>query len=97
MRTYQLYLKDENAWVWVGTLEAATHADAFRSALLCLGSGDDQRPIRIEQDTEGAYHKPIGPRPAARSDAPGSRAEMPRRPDPARVVHSAPRPGRSPR
>lgn len=59
MRTYQLYLKDERAWDWVGTIDAPTHADAFREALLSLRPGDDTRPIRIEEDTERAYRKTL--------------------------------------
>jgi hypothetical protein len=58
VRAYQLYLRNEKSWDWIGTIDADTHADAFRTALLCLGPGDDQRPIRLEQDIEGAYRKP---------------------------------------
>lgn len=57
MRAYQFYVKRNHNWTWVGTIDAATHADAFRQALLCLGPGDEDRPIRLEQDTEGAYRK----------------------------------------
>ncbi|HEY2586360.1 MAG TPA: hypothetical protein VGI81_11405 [Tepidisphaeraceae bacterium] len=70
MRTYQLYRRKENAWDWVGTLDAPTHADAFRAALLCLAPGDERRPIRIEQDTEGAYRKPCKPRSRSAASAP---------------------------
>lgn len=59
MRAYQLYLKGDRAWDWIGTIDADTHADAFQAALQCLGPGDDQRPIRLEQDIEGAYRKPF--------------------------------------
>lgn len=67
MSAYQLYLRDdENSWDWIGTLEAATHAEAFRLVLRCLGPGDHERPIRVEQDTEGVFRKPLSrPRPSA--------------------------------
>ena len=61
MRTYQLYLRDQKAWDWVGTIDAPTHAEAFRTALLSLGPGDEKRPILIQQDIEGAYRKPLKP------------------------------------
>jgi hypothetical protein len=58
--SYQLYLKTQgNSWDWIGTFDAATHADAFRMALLSLGPGDERRPIRVEQDIDGAYRKPL--------------------------------------
>ena len=55
MRTYQLYLKEDKAWVWVGTIDAPTHAEAFRLALLSLRPGDEDLAIRLEQDTSGDY------------------------------------------
>lgn len=58
MRTYQLYIRLENAWTWVCTIDAATHAEAFDMALPCLPSRDSDSPIRIEEDTEGAFRKP---------------------------------------
>lgn len=76
MRAYQLYLKEDNAWVWVGTIDAATHAEAFRLALLSLGPGDEDRPIRVEQDTEGAYRKPVGHRVPGRPGAFRGRSEQ---------------------
>ena len=58
--SYQLYLKTPgNSWDWIGTFDAATHADAFRTALLSLSPGDESRPIRVEQDIDGAYRKPL--------------------------------------
>jgi hypothetical protein len=60
VRAYQLYLKGNgNAWEWIGTLEAATHADAFGQALLCLSADEMGRPVRIEEDHERAYRKPL--------------------------------------
>lgn len=59
MRAYQLYLRGDASWDWIGTIDADTHADAFRAALLRLAPGDEQRPIRLEQDVEGAYRKPF--------------------------------------
>lgn len=58
MRAYQLHVKVEGAWAWVCTIDAATHADAFRQALRCVGSNNQNRPIRFEEDTEGAFRKP---------------------------------------
>lgn len=58
MRAYQLYVKVDRAWSWVCTLDAPTHAEAFRQALLCLRGDDHERPIRLEQDIEGAFRKP---------------------------------------
>ncbi|HEY2588719.1 MAG TPA: hypothetical protein VGI81_23455 [Tepidisphaeraceae bacterium] len=58
MRAYQLHVKVEGAWAWVCTIDAPTHADAFRQALLCIGGDNQDRPIRLEQDTEGAFRKP---------------------------------------
>lgn len=60
-RAYQLHVKVDGGWSWVGTIEAPTHADAFRQALLALGPADKERPIRFEQDLEGAYRKPCKP------------------------------------
>jgi hypothetical protein len=59
VRRYQLYIRKEDAWEWIGTIDAATHADAFQLALQCLGPGDNDRPIRIEEDTERTYRKPV--------------------------------------
>lgn len=59
MRAYQLYLKGEASWDWIGTIDANSHADAFQAVLQRLGPGDEQRPIRLEQDVEGAYRKPL--------------------------------------
>ena len=66
MRAYQLHVKVDGGWSWIGTLDAETHADAFRQALLALGHGDADRPIRFEQDTEGSYRKPC-PQPRTNS------------------------------
>lgn len=59
MRAYQLYIKEKDAWVWVGTIDAPTHAEAFRFALLCLEPGDEDKAIRLEQDMAGDYRKPL--------------------------------------
>ena len=59
METYQLHVRVEGAWAWVCTIDADTHADAFRFALLCLNrEGGSDRPIRFETDTDGAFRKP---------------------------------------
>jgi hypothetical protein len=58
MRAYQLYLRVEGAWSWLCTLDAPTHADAFRQVLLCLRGDEPLRPIRVEEDTEGTFRKP---------------------------------------
>lgn len=58
MRAYQLHVKVEGAWEWVCTIDAPTHAEAFRQALICIGRANQERPIRLEQDTEGAFRKP---------------------------------------
>ena len=61
MRCYQLHVKIDGAWSWVCTIDASAHEEAYRIALRCLGPADQERPIRIEQDTEGAYRKPFRP------------------------------------
>lgn len=58
VRSYQLYIRVEGAWQWSCTLDAETHADAFRRVLLCLGRDDEHRPIRLEEDLDGSYRKP---------------------------------------
>ena len=74
MRAYQFYVKRNHDWTWVGTIDAATHADAFRQALLCLRAGDEDRPIRLEEDTEGAYRKAFKP---VEAQPPGSAPPRP--------------------
>jgi len=82
LRAYQLYIKERDAWVWVGTIDAPTHAEAFRFALLCLEPGDEDKPIRLEQDMEGDYRKPLEqgaqPRPEAVSQKAKRRADAPK-------------------
>lgn len=57
-RTYQLYVRVDRAWSWICTFEAPTHAEAFRHVLACLRADERERPIRLEQDTEGTFCKP---------------------------------------
>ncbi|HEY2586960.1 MAG TPA: hypothetical protein VGI81_14540 [Tepidisphaeraceae bacterium] len=59
MRAYQLHVKVDGAWSWICTIDAPTHAEAFQRALLCLSPSELERPIRVEEDVEGAYRKPI--------------------------------------
>jgi hypothetical protein len=58
-RVYQLYVRaDDGAWSWICTFGAPCHAEAFRQTLACLRGDEFERPIRLEQDTEGAFCKP---------------------------------------
>lgn len=59
VRAYQLYVMREKSWDWIGTIDANSHAEAFQAALLSLGPDDENLPIRLEQDVEGAYRKPV--------------------------------------
>jgi len=61
MNSYQLHIKVERAWVWICTIDAPTHAEAFRHVLICLRPDEHAHPIRLEQDTENAYRKPCPP------------------------------------
>ncbi|HEY2587027.1 MAG TPA: hypothetical protein VGI81_14875 [Tepidisphaeraceae bacterium] len=71
MRAYQLHVKVDGGWSWICTIDAATHAEALHRALRCLSPGEIERPIRVEQDTEGVYRKPCcEPRPG--SSEPGA-------------------------
>ena len=58
MNQYQLHVRDGGRWMWLCTLEAASHAEAFHRALTCLGQAHYEKPVRLEQDLEGAYRKP---------------------------------------
>jgi hypothetical protein len=58
IRVYQLYVRRDGAWSWVCTFDAPSHAEAFRRVLLCLRGDEFERPIRLEQDTEGTFRKP---------------------------------------
>ena len=77
MRIYQLHVKVDGAWSWVCTIDAGSHAEAFEAALRCLGSADGDRPIRLEQDIEGAYRKPC--RLTAREERPSAAPRRGRR------------------
>lgn len=61
MNVYQLYIKTGEQWEWLCTIDAATHAEAFHRAVLCLGQAHYDKPIRLEQDLEGVYRKPCPP------------------------------------
>jgi hypothetical protein len=47
-RTYQLYVKVAGRWTWLCDIQAATHADAFRDAMLCLKPEHYDKPIKLE-------------------------------------------------
>jgi hypothetical protein len=49
IHTYQLYAKIDGHWKWLCDIEADTHAEAFRKAMLCLDSKHYDKPIRLEQ------------------------------------------------
>ena len=58
MKRYQLYVKIQNSWDWLCSIDSLTHAEAFHRTLTCLGDLHQDKPIRLEQDIEGAYYKP---------------------------------------
>jgi hypothetical protein len=53
MKAYQLYVKIAGEWELVCTIDAETHPEAFRKAMLCLESQHYDRPIKLEQDEPG--------------------------------------------
>jgi hypothetical protein len=60
-KLYQLYVKITGKWEWVCTIEADSHAEAFRSAMQCLDPRLYDKPIRLEQDpAEGQSEQPRG-------------------------------------
>ena len=61
LKSYQLHVREDGRWEWLCTVEADTHAEAFHSALLGMGGEHYRKPIRVEQDTDGAYRKPCPP------------------------------------
>ena len=59
MNRYHLYVKLEGRWQWVRTIEAASHAEAFRSAMHMLDPEYYGKPIRLEQEeTPGGAVEP---------------------------------------
>ena len=61
MNRYHLYVRIDGRWQHVHAIEAVSHADAFRSAMLALAPEHYDMPILLEQEeTPGA-----GPRPGA--------------------------------
>jgi hypothetical protein len=66
MNRYQLHVREDGRWEWLCTIEAATHAEAFHRAIQCLGDDHYNKPIRLEQDLEGAYFKGYQPHPPER-------------------------------
>jgi hypothetical protein len=62
MSAYQLSAKVAGEWEWICTIDAETHPEAFRKAMLCLESRHYDKPIKLEQDEPGSEvrRKPCG-------------------------------------
>lgn len=52
MRVYQLFVKMGRRWNWLCDLNAASHADAFREAMLRLEPEHFDKQIRLEESHE---------------------------------------------
>ena len=64
MNRYHLYVKIEGRWQHVRAIEAANHAEAFRSAMHMLAPMHYDKPIRLEQEeTPGGTRGLDGPAP----------------------------------
>jgi hypothetical protein len=64
MNAYQLHVKVEGEWEWICTVDAETHPEAFRKAMLCLESRHYDKQIKLEQEAPGGEgkRKPCAPR-----------------------------------
>ena len=49
-RRYQLYVKLAGHWQWCWELQAVSHEEAFRKALLWITKEFPDKPVRLEQD-----------------------------------------------
>ena len=50
MNRYVLYVKENDVWQFVASIEAPTHSDAFRMAIPELRREYYHSPIRLEQE-----------------------------------------------
>ena len=50
MMRYHLYALTDGVWVMMTTVEAETHREAFRAAMMALPPRVGDRPIRLEQE-----------------------------------------------
>lgn len=57
-KTYQLHVKLDGRWQWLCDIEAESHSDAFRQAVLCLKPEHYDKPIRLEQVMGAGERKP---------------------------------------
>ena len=60
LRTYRIYVNQDNRWVWQCDLEAESHCHGLRQAAALIEPALDDRPIRVEQATERRPERWIG-------------------------------------
>ena len=59
LKTYRIYVNQDNQWVWQCDLEAESHCHGLRQAAALLEPAFDDHPIRVEQATEGRADRQV--------------------------------------